>query len=544
MATNSSDNPTAQSVSIEGASTTPTTPAGPSPRRSRSGLARVFGAIPTLMVIGVLLGLGYLGHHWGWKLPRFSELMGEKVNSEAAWCDAHGVPESICVACKADLMPKGELFGWCKEHGVHECVLDHPETAQLAESATVTPADRDRAAQAIGLRPRAKNDPGCKMHLRRIQFPSLAALDKSGVDIALVDRGRVVESIGAAGEIVYDPTRIARLSARAAGTVFRVEKSVGDRVRVGEVLALVDAADIGKAKADLQQAVVQLDFNSKTLERLAALGNAVPGSRIVEAEAARATAEVAVQKAIQALVNLGLTITFDEVRQLSVEALREKLQFLGLPADVASQFDAQTTTSNLIPIYASRDGLVVTRDAVPGDVIETSKTLFTVVDPSQMWLTLNVRIEDAEYLSIGQPISFQPDGTSRQFTGTLTWISTEVDRDTRTVKVRGELPNTDGQLRNETFGAGEIVLRDDPQAILVPSLAVHWEGCCHVVFVRDKDFLKEDSYKVFHTRSVRPGITMGDQTEIIAGLLPGEVVATKGSGVMRAELLKGNLGEG
>ena len=81
-------------------------------------------------------------------------------------------------------------------------------------------------------------------------------------------------------------------------------------------------------------------------------------------------------------------------------------------------------------------------------------------------------------------------------------------------------------------------------AIVVPSTAVHWEGCCHVVFVRDKDFMKEGSYKVFHTRSVRPGVVMGDYTEMIAGLLPGEVVVTKGSGVLRAELLKGNLGAG
>ena len=65
-----------------------------------------------------------------------------------------------------------------------------------------------------------------------------------------------------------------------------------------------------------------------------------------------------------------------------------------------------------------------------------------------------------------------------------------------------------------------------------------------MVFVRDKDYMKEGAYKVFHTRSVRPGVRMGDTTEMIAGLLPGEVVVTKGSGVLRAELLKGNLGAG
>jgi cobalt-zinc-cadmium efflux system membrane fusion protein len=141
-------------------------------------------------------------------------------------------------------------------------------------------------------------------------------------------------------------------------------------------------------------------------------------------------------------------------------------------------------------------------------------------------------------------VVFTPDGSERETVGTLTWVSTEVDSQTRTIRVRAELTNDNGRLRNETFGAGEIILRDVQDAILVPNEAIHWEGCCHVAFVRDKDYFKDGSYKVFHTRSVRPGAVMGDNTEVIAGLLPGEVVVTKGSGILRAELLKGNLGAG
>ena len=54
----------------------------------------------------------------------------------------------------------------------------------------------------------------------------------------------------------------------------------------------------------------------------------------------------------------------------------------------------------------------------------------------------------------------------------------------------------------------------------------------------------QDSPKVFHVRTVRLGAKNEKFTEIIAGVLPGEVVATKGSDVLRAELLKNNLGEG
>lgn len=513
--------------------------------KGAAGFVRWFGrAIPNVLVFAALAGIGYWGHHHGWKVPKFSELTSNGAEEGVQWCEEHGVPEAECIACNADLMPKGKLHGWCKEHGVHECVLHHPELAQLSETPQISQADFERAARAIALRPRTKNDPVCKMHLRRIQFPSNAAVDKAGIDINLVDRGPVVESISTTGEIIYNPTLVARLASRAAGTVWRVEKNVGDPVKEGDVLALVDAAEVGRAKAELFQSAAQLNLQTKTYKRLSSLGTVVAGKRILEAETAVSEAEVAVQKVVQSLVNLGLPITYDEILQTPADELRRKIQFLGLPPEIVQELDPARTTSNLIPVFAPRDGIIVTRDLVAGEVIDTTRTLFTVADTRRMWLVLNVPLEEAKHVAIGQQVIFHADGADQTDTGTLTWMSTGVDNETRTVKVRGELPNDDGHLRNETFGVGEILLRQEGNAIVVPSSAVHWEGCCYVVFVRDKTFMKKESYKVFNTRSVRPGVVMGDYTEMIAGLLPDEVIVTKGSGVLRAELLKGNLGAG
>ena len=513
--------------------------------RSRPpALHRAVQTIPTLLVMVLLVSVGYFGHHYGWEVPRFSELTGHQAEPGVQWCEEHGVPEADCIACNADLMPKGELFGWCKEHGVHECVLHHPETSQLAEVPALSQADFDRAARAITLRPRTKNDPGCKMHLRRIQFPSTAAVDKAGIDINLVDRGRIVESVSATGEIVYDPTRVARLASRAAGTVWRVDKNVGDKVKQGDVLALVDAAEVGRTKAELLQSLAQFRLHDKTVQRLDGLEDVVvAGKRLLEAEAALTEAAAAVRKNVQALQNLGLPISLEAVFRTSDLEMSQQLRFLGLPDSVVTDLKKIPSTANLIPVVSPRDGVVVVRDVVAGEVTSAERTLFTIADTSVMWLVLNVPLEEARRVETGQEIVFNPDGEDHPQTGTLTWISTDVDANTRTVQVRGELPNDDGHLRNETFGAGEIVLRVEDDAVIVPSNAVHWEGCCHVVFVRDKEYFTSP-YKVFHTRSVRPGVTLGDTTEMIAGLLPGEVIVTRGSGVLRAELLKGNLGAG
>src|SRR5207244_733385 len=100
------------------------------------------------------------------------------------WCKEHGVPESVCVECNPEKYPRHESPGWCEEHGVHECPLEHPEIAQLASPPAVTAAMRERAKRALAFADRPENDPRCKLHQRRVQFASEAAVAKAGVEIA------------------------------------------------------------------------------------------------------------------------------------------------------------------------------------------------------------------------------------------------------------------------------------------------------------------------------------------------------------------------
>jgi cobalt-zinc-cadmium efflux system membrane fusion protein len=190
--------------------------------------------------------------------------------------------------------------------------------------------------------------------------------------------------------------------------------------------------------------------------------------------------------------------------------------------------------------------VVVERNVVPGEVVNTDKTIFGIADVRKMWLTLNVRQDEAQYLSLGQTVLFKPTDSKNEseIKGSLAWISTAADDQTRTVKVRVDLPNENGRLRANTFGTGRIVLREEPRAIVIPSEALHSDGCCNVVFVRDKHFFEEGAPKFFHIRKVRVGVNDGGTAEIIAGLLPGEVIASKNSVVLEAQLLKGNLGAG
>jgi cobalt-zinc-cadmium efflux system membrane fusion protein len=217
------------------------------------------------------------------------------------------------------------------------------------------------------------------------------------------------------------------------------------------------------------------------------------------------------------------------------------VQFLGLPESLTRQFDPRTTTANLVPVAAPFDGTVVQADVIAGEVVEPGRVLFVVVDPSRLWLTLHVGPVDARVLSLGQPVRFRPDGGREEFEGRLSWVGTTVDETTRTVPVRAELANEAGRLRASTLGVGRVILREEPAAVVVPSEAVQADGGCQIVFVRDKDYLKPDAPKVFHARTVRTGARDGGNTEVIAGVLPGEVVAAGGSDVLLNELRKNQV---
>jgi len=496
--------------------------------------------------MATLAGLGFLGHHYHWKIPKFSELTGNGMVAPDDWCEEHGVPESVCVQCDPSLMPPDPDYGWCEVHGVHNCPLEHPDVAQLKETPVIGTADLERAARALALKPRPENDATCKIYKSRIQFASIESVRQAGVDVELVERMPISEWVEGNGEISYDQTRLAGLSSRVPGTVTHVFKNIGDPVRAGEILTIVDAMDVGRAKSDFVKALVAESLARQTVGRLKGLASGVvAGRQIIAADAALAQAQADVLSSEQALANLGLTIDAADLSGLSKEEVWGRLRFLALPDDLARRFSSQTSTANLLPVRSPINGVVIDRQVVAGEVVDSARMLFRVADPSQMWLTLNIPLEEAKLLSRGKPVRFTPDGQQSELSGQLTWISTAADRKTRMVQVRADLPNPNGQLRDETFGTGRVILREEQDAIVVPAEAIHWEGCCHIVFVRDKNYFSSaESPKVFHVRSVRMGATHDGFTEIIAGVLPDEVVATQGSDVLRSQLLKNNLGAG
>lgn len=440
------------------------------------------------------------------------------------------------------LLPNAMVFGVLGAIGWwgHTYHWQIPKFSELGKNtgAHTRAAETEKTAEKTG---EAKGEVAVKLK-------TLETHRRLGIEVGTAQTRRLDEYISANGVVTYDQTHLARLSPRAPGIVWRVEKHLGQLVSKGEVLAIVDSSEVGQAKAEFLQALVAADHKATTLERLKSVGGAVPERQLHEAEAALRDARFRRFNTQQALVNLGLPAHVGELAGVSDADLVRQIHFLGLPKSVISTLTPEVTTANLIPLVAPFDGVVVGREAVVGEVVEPSQPQFVVADVSRMWILLEVRKEDAGRLAIGQQMLFSTVGLQDEVESKVTWISTEVDEKTRTVQVRAEVvnpqvregsPGYDGQrlLRANSFGSGRLRVRDIPLAVVVPSTAVQWDGEGHLVFVPFGDGLS------FEPRKVRTGVTRDGDTEIQDGLNAGEQVVTKGSHVLKSERMRVRLAE-
>ncbi|MFN0051388.1 MAG: efflux RND transporter periplasmic adaptor subunit [Planctomycetales bacterium] len=374
-----------------------------------------------------------------------------------------------------------------------------------------------------------------------IEFESVEEVAKVGLRLAQVEERPMEEMVVANGVVSYDQTRLAQLSARVPGIVWRVERQVGQQVQKGDVLVLLDAGEVGRAKSEFLQSVVNYDLKEKNLARLRVISDSVPERAVREAEAQAREAKVRRFNAQQALINLGFPVDLADLENLSDEQLGEQMHFLGIPPVLAETLDPRQTTANLIPLMASFDGVVIGHELVVGEVVDPAHPQVTLADVSRVWITLNVDRKHAASLQLGQSVRFIADGAPREVVSRVSWISTEVDQKTRTIRVRAEVENPlvesesgvagrQRLLRANTFGTGRICVNSRPRAVTVPVGAVHTHGLRRLVFV------PLPGGRSFEPRDVRTGVSQSGFTEILEGVATGDQIVTTGSFMLKSEL--------
>jgi cobalt-zinc-cadmium efflux system membrane fusion protein len=206
-----------------------------------------------------------------------------------------------------------------------------------------------------------------------------------------------------------------------------------------------------------------------------------------------------------------------------LNSVRNRLRILGKsPADIAAM-ESNQKINPVATLVAPIGGVVIDRQLGPGQYIQAGGgPVYTIADPSSVWLLANVRESDAGLVKLGQPVEVRVLAyPKRTFKARVTYVAAVVDPSTHRLPVRAEVENRDGALKPEMFATFRILTGEPVESPAVPQSAIVYEGDAAHAWVLGEDGLI--SY-----RSIRPGRSEDGLVEVLDGLKTGERIVTKG----------------
>ncbi|MEP3076787.1 MAG: efflux RND transporter periplasmic adaptor subunit [Nitratireductor sp.] len=342
-------------------------------------------------------------------------------------------------------------------------------------------------------------------------------IDALGVTIGQADTGPVDGEVELPAEVRFDQTRLAHVSPRVSGIVHAVHVTEGDTVDAGQLLAVLDSRALADAKAGYLSALARLDLDRSRFER---------ENRLWEQQI---SAEQDFLDARQAL----------EESRIEVRSARQQLEALGIDeaarATLASETDQPLTRYALA---APISGNVIERHAVLGEVIEegAQPPAFIIADTSTVWVDAAIYGADLDRLRAGSPVRIDPGDGGPEIVSEIAFVSPQLGESTRTGRARIVIDNAGERLRPGMFVTVHAEALAAQAGTRVPATALQTVDGADVVFVRTDHG--------FEVRPVRIGRRSDRFAEILAGVEPGERIATAGAFALKSELQKGEFEDG
>ena len=425
-------------------------------------------AILTGAVFAVLMALFVYAAN-DWRLPWVPERP-----TDVEWCSAHEVAQADCVECD--------------------------------------PARARGGTQVVQLRQPEENE--CPNICVRINLAK-GVPDRIGLKLVTLELRNVSERLEANAETRYPPGKFARVAPRISGVIREVAAVIGQEVEKGDVLAVLDSPEFGRAKGDYLQALALLKVRQKTYESEKSLYPKITTIRqMLEAEAAH------------------------EEAKLTVERSQQKLATLGLSRDQIAAVKEKRDASPRMEVTAPFAGVVVNTTAVPGEMGGPDRPIFGVADTGRLWLLIDVYEIDLARIEQGQRVFFFVAGIpGKRFPGKVVAIGNEIDDRTRTAKVYADVKNVQGLLKINQFGRAQIRITPPEEKLLLPKEAVQNDGDCDLAFV-------SPTTGTYLPRKIEIGTVYEGGYEVVGGLAAGEKVVTTGSFLLKTEILRGQIGAG
>jgi membrane fusion protein, heavy metal efflux system len=332
---------------------------------------------------------------------------------------------------------------------------------------------------------------------------------KMGIDTESAGPGRILSLLSLPGEIAFNADMVSHIVPRVPGVALEARKNLGDQVRQGEVIAVIDSRELGEARSRYLVAIEREKLARYNFER---------AQRLWEASTIAEKDFLIAQKAF-----------LEE--KIELTSAERRLKAWGLnQAEIGSLAKGNDSDLTHCVIRAPFDGVVIKKHLSHGEWVKEDAEIYVIADLSTVWVDIIVYAQDLDSVRMGQEASVKADPNGLKAVGKVSYVGPLVGEDSRTAKARVVLPNAGGDWRPGLFAKVELVRQNASPPMVVRNDAIQTYQKKSVVFVRH-----EDQYEA---RPVVLGRTDGKFTEVLKGLSEGDHYVTKNSYILKGELGK------
>ena len=338
---------------------------------------------------------------------------------------------------------------------------------------------------------------------------SQEAVERAGITATAILAGATSGGVRAPGVVEANAYKQVVVTPVISGRITRVVADLGQRVRQGQMLAQIFSPELADAQTRYISARAELEAHEQELirtEKLVAIG-----------AASRQELE---------RIHAGHT-----ARRADLESAASRLQLLGLSADAIEALGPGKNQGATTSVPAPIDGVVTERLANVGLNVDQATKLFTIVDLSSVWVVANLYEKDFAHVRVGSPATVTTNAyPDLVLKGRVSYIDPQVSPETRTAKVRIEVPNARNELRLGMYAEALVGDGGGASTPMIPRGAVQNVGDRTVVYL-----VKPKEPGTFVEREVRLGAATGDRVSVLAGVQAGDVVVGEASFSVRAE---------
>ncbi len=326
----------------------------------------------------------------------------------------------------------------------------------------------------------------------------------AGIELATAGPGKVDVILSLPGQVAINGEAVAHVTPRVSGTAREVKKRLGDSVRRGELLALLDSRELSEISREARSSGERVKLAEANLTRTEKLfkEGITPEKDLLTAKQALAEAKIEQESASQMLASTG------------------------------------TGGGGTYRLVAPLDGTIIEKHLTVGEVVKDDATCFVIADLSTLWVDVTVYSKDLAWIALGQPVRVRVDGIKEPAAGTISFLSATASGEARTTIARVLLDNRSGAWKPGLFVTSDVAIEQIDAAVVVPEDAVQTLEGRPVVFVEDGDAFEARPVKLGHI-----GLDAGGKAksrEIEGGLRAGDRYVAKGAFVLKAELGKGS----